>query len=147
MQLRANKEQSCKDKEWQSNFMEYPIFFSHHLALRRKSGRLPYNLWRDKEPVTGTWRMTLGLHLQRKNMSWDPHQKGKRQPWRLWWQVSWPWMHERCDGRLHLRQVLSPIRALPDKDAYEKTGRYLSGRWAMVPSKAFCWQQRWERYD
>ena len=60
--------------------MEYPIFFSHHLALRRKCGRLPYNLGRNRELVTSTCRSPLALNLQRKNMSADPHQKGKRQP-------------------------------------------------------------------
>ena len=57
--------------------MEYPIFFSHHLALRRKCGRLPYNLGRNRELVTSTCRSPLALNLQRKNMSDDPPRKRK----------------------------------------------------------------------
>ena len=36
--------------------MEYPIFFSHNLALRRKCGRLLENLSRNKEPCD--WYLT-----------------------------------------------------------------------------------------
>ena len=55
MQYRANKKQSCKDKESQANFTEYPIFF-RLLPLRRKCGRLLENLSRDKEPCN--WYLT-----------------------------------------------------------------------------------------
>ena len=34
MQYRANKKQSCKDKELQANFAEYPIFFRR--AVKKK---------------------------------------------------------------------------------------------------------------
>lgn len=40
-------------------------------------------------------------------------------------------MHERCDGRLQLRQVLPPLRAPQGEDANERAGRCLSGRLAM----------------
>lgn len=43
-------------------------------------------------------------------------------------------MHERCDGRLHLRQVLPTIRAPSDKDAYEKAEDVCleDGQWYQV---------------
>ncbi len=34
-------------KEFQGKFMEYPIFFSHRLAFRRKCGRLPQIICRN----------------------------------------------------------------------------------------------------
>ena len=135
MQSRANKKQSCKDKESQGKFAEYPIFF-RHLPLRRKCGRLLPILCRDKEPVTGTWRMTLGLPLQRKNMS-EPLWKRKMARITAISDWYWPWMHEHCQNEKSLcGRFNHQLQASLDKEANEKIGRDQFVRYARLPGTA-----------
>lgn len=130
MQYRANKKQSCKDKESQANFTEYPIFFRLQ-PLRRKCGRLLENLSRDKELCN--WYLTddAWATFAKEKYELRPASKRKEATITAISDRYWPWMHEKCDGRPRLRQVLPPIRALQDEDANEKAGRCLSGRWIM----------------